>query len=112
MLVTLYVTAHQFPESVTQKAGPTPGFAFFVFITASDEANTVDIKDPIADEVPLPPDTPQPATTCLHFAEVDPAFVNVALLKFSKSESKAFNLETVAMCNLLDGLGIMQLYLL
>jgi hypothetical protein len=79
---------------------------------ASAEANTVDIKAPIAEDVPLPPETPQPATTCLHFAEVAPAFVRVALLKFSTRESKAFNLETVAICNLLDALGIMQLYLL
>jgi hypothetical protein len=46
-----------------------------------------------------------------HFALVAPAFVRLALLKFSVRESKAFNLETVAECNLLDAFGIMQLYL-
>ena len=112
MLVTLYVTAHQFPESVTQKAGPTPGLAFFVLITASAEAKTVDTMAPIADAVPFPADMPQPATTCLHFADVEPAFVRVDLLNVSERESKAFNLDMDALCLLLGPLGIMLLCLL
>jgi hypothetical protein len=112
MLVTLYVTAHQFPESVTQKAGPTPGLAFFVLITASADANVVDTKAPIAVDVPFPAAITQPGTICFHFADVDPAFTRVSLLKFSTSESNAFNLETVAICSLLDALGIMLLCLL
>lgn len=53
----------------------------------------MDIKDPIEDDVPLPPETPQPDTTCLHLADVAPAFVKVDLEKFSTKESKAFSLE-------------------
>ena len=41
----------------------------------------MDIKDPIEDDVPLPPETPQPDTTCLHLADVAPAFVKVDLEK-------------------------------
>ena len=112
MLVTLYVTAHQFPESVTQKAGPIPGLAFFVLITASAEANTVDTKDPIADAVPFPADMPHPVITCFHFADVEPAFVKSDLLNVSERESKAFSRDTVDICLLLGALAIMQLYLL
>ena len=81
---------------MTQNAGPTPPAGFFALIVASADAKVVDIKAPIAEDVPLPADTPQPATIVFHFALVAPAFVRVALLKFSVRESKAFNLETVA----------------
>jgi hypothetical protein len=98
------------PESVTQKAGPTPEAVPLAFNTASVDANIVDIKAPIEDAVPFPPETPQPETTCLHLAEVAPAFVRVDLEKFSTRESKAFSLEATTFI-LRFFLDIMQLYL-
>lgn len=70
----------------------------------------VDINAPIDDAVPLPPETPQPETTCLHFADVAPAFVRVAREKFSTRESKALSLEATTFI-LRFFLDIMQLYL-
>lgn len=78
--------------------------------TPSVDENIVDIKAPIEDAVPFPPETPQPETTCLHLAEVAPAFVKVALEKFSTKESKAFSLEAITFI-LRFFLDIMQLYL-
>lgn len=98
------------PESVTQKATPTPEAVPLALNTASVDANIVDIKEPIEDEVPFPPETPQPETTCLHLAEVAPAFVKVDLEKFSTRESKAFSLEATTFI-LRFFLDIMQLYL-
>jgi hypothetical protein len=100
------------PESVTQKAGPTPDAGFFALIIAFADENVVDINEPSATDVPFPAAIVQPATTCFHFAEVNPAFTSVSLLKSSIRESKAFSLETDALCLLLGPLGIMQLYLL
>jgi hypothetical protein len=97
---------------VTQNAGPTPPAGFFALIVASVDENVVDIKAPIATDVPFPAAVVQPATTCFHFADVDPAFKRLSLLKSSTRESKAFSLETDALCLLLGPLGIMQLYLL
>lgn len=99
------------PESVTQKAGPTPDAGFLAFSTASVEENIVDIKEPIDEVVPFPPETPHPETTVLHLADVDPAFSNVALEKFSTRESNAFSLEAMTF-TLRFFAGIMQLYLL
>jgi hypothetical protein len=82
---------------VTQKAGPTPEAGFFALMTAFVDENVVDIKDPIAVDVPFPAAITQPGTICFHFADVDPAFTRVSLLKFSISDNKAFSLETVAM---------------
>jgi hypothetical protein len=97
---------------VIQKAGPTPDAGFFALITAFADENVVDINEPIATEVPFPATIVQPEITCFHFAEVAPAFTSVSLLKSSTRESKAFNLETLAICLLLGALGIMQLCLL
>ena len=97
---------------MTQKAGPTPDAGFFAFITALVDENVVDINAPTVAEVPLPAAIAHPATKCFHFAEVSPAFTSVSLLKSSTRESKAFSLETDALCLLLGPLGIMQLYLL
>ena len=104
------VTDHQFPESVTQKAGPVPGAGFLTVRVASEDANTVDINAPIAEDVPFPPETSQPATTVFHFADVAPALVSVALEKFSTSESKALSLDDITPCLLILA-GIMQWYL-
>jgi hypothetical protein len=79
-------------------------------IIASDDAKIVDINAPIAEDVPFPLETPQPATTVFHFADVVPALLSVALEKFSTRESKAFNLEVITPC-LLIGADIMLLYL-
>jgi hypothetical protein len=82
---------------VIQNAGPTPPAGFFALIVASADAKVVDIKAPIAVDVPFPAAITQPGTICFHFADVDPAFTRVSLLKFSISDNKAFSLETVAM---------------
>jgi hypothetical protein len=97
---------------VIQKAGPTPDAGFFALITAFVDENVVEINEPIATEVPFPAAIVQPEITCFHLADVVPAFTRVSLLKSSTSESKAFSLETDALCLLLGTLGIMQLYLL
>ena len=110
MFVVFLVTDHQFPASVTQNAAPVPEVVPLTFKIASVDANIVDIKAPIEEAVPFPPDTPQPETTCLHFADVAPAFVRVDREKFSTRESRALSLEaTIFILRFL--LDIMQLYL-